>query len=252
MSTRARELFEQANAIAGIRGKIRLASLAKVVSTEADTITENPELIDRLERGLQVVRIESGKPDSRAHQELREGTGEQVVETLRMHIGTILELISQRNVFLGDSKTTFARITEAAAAVLRVERVGVWSIDRGATKIVCVDLFERTGAKHSAGVELFARDFAPYFAALREQRTIAAHDAHRDARTSCFSESYLTPLGITSMLDVPIWVNQEMVGVICHEQVGPARRWTGDDESFAYIMASLAAIALERRKADME
>jgi GAF domain-containing protein len=248
MGTRARELFEQANAIAGIRGKIRLASLAKIISTEADTIIETPELIERLERSLQTVRLEFGKTDSRARDDLRDGTGEQVVDTLRMHIGTILELISQRSVFLGDSKATFARITEAAAAVLRVARVSVWMIDRGVTKIVCVDLFERAGAKHSAGVELFARDFAPYFAALREQRTIAAHDAHGDARTSCFSQSYLAPLGITSMLDVPIWVNQEMVGVICHEHVGPARTWTGDDESFAYIMANLAALALERRK----
>jgi two-component system sensor histidine kinase/response regulator len=248
MGTRARELFEQANAIGGIRGKIRLATLAKITSTEADTIVETPELIERLERSLQAVRVEFGKVAGRATEELRDSTGEQVVETLRTHIGTILELISQRAVFLGDTKTTFARITEAAAAVLRVARVSVWLTDRGVTKIACVDLFERTGAKHSSGLELFARDYAPYFAALREQRTIAAHDAHSDTRTNCFSQSYLSPLGITSMLDVPIWVNQEMVGVICHEHVGPQKTWTGDDESFAYIMANLAALALERRK----
>jgi GAF domain-containing protein len=247
MGTRARELFEQANAIGGIRGKIRLATLAKIISTEADTIVETPELIERLERSLQTVRAEFGKAGLPV-EELRDGTGEQVVDTLRMHIGTILELLSQRSVFLGDAKATFARITEAAAAVLRVARVSVWLTDRGVTKIVCVDLFERAGAKHSAGLELVARDFGPYFAALREQRTIAAHDAHGDARTNCFSQSYLAPLGINSMLDVPIWVNQEMVGVICHEHVGPARTWTGDDESFAYIMANLAALALERRK----
>lgn len=248
MGTRTRELFEQANAIAGIRGKTRLATLAEITSIEADTITESPEVIDRLERSMQVVRIEFGRQGGRAPEELREGSGEQVVATLRMHIGTILELISQRNVFLGDSKATFARITEAAAAVLQVARVSVWLLARGDPKIVCVDLFERTSATHSAGLELFARDFVPYFVALYEQRTIAAHDAHGDARTSCFSQSYLTPLGITSMLDVPIWVNQEMVGVICHEHIGPARTWTGDDENFAYIMANFVALALERRK----
>jgi GAF domain-containing protein len=246
MGIRARELFEQANAIGGIRGKVRLATLARITSTEADTIVETPELIERLERGLQTVRVEFGKPGT--VDELRDGTGEQLVDTLRLHIGTILELISQRSVFLGDTKATFARITEAAAAVLRVARVSVWLVDRNVTKIVCMDLFERAGSKHSAGLELYATDFAPYFAALREQRTVAAHDAHSDPRTRCFSQSYLAPLGITSMLDVPIWVNHEMVGVICHEHVGPARVWNGDDESFAYIMANLAALALERRK----
>src|SRR5690606_38934536 len=240
MGTRARELFEQANAIGGIRGKIRLATLARITSTEADTIVETPELIERLERGLQTIRAEYGKaagPD-----ELRDGIGDQVVDSLRMHVSTILELLSQRGLFIGDSKATFARITEAAAAVLRVARVSVWLGDRGVTKLVCADLFERSSARHSTGAELHASDHAPYFVALREQRTIAAHDAHGDPRTSCLSLRYLGPLGITSMLDVPIWVNQEMVGVICHEHIGPARTWTGDDESFAYIMANLVAL----------
>ena len=246
MGTRARELFEQANKIGGIRGKIRLATLARITSTEADTIVETPELIERIERALQAIRVEYGKasgPD-----ELREGVGDEVADNLRMHISTILELLSQRGLFLGDTKTTFARITEAAAAVLRVARVSVWMADRGVSKIVCQDLFERASSRHSAGLELHAGDFGPYFMALREQRTIAAHDAHTDPRTSCFSPTYLTPLGINSMLDVPIWVNQEMIGVICHEHIGPARTWTGDDESFAYIMANLAALAIERRR----
>ena len=43
----------------------------------------------------------------------------------------------------------------------------------------------------------------------------------RDARTSCFSAVHLEPLGIGSMLDVPIWVQGTMAGVICHEHIGP-------------------------------
>ncbi|MFO7561177.1 MAG: GAF domain-containing protein [Enhygromyxa sp.] len=249
MGRRARELFEQANAIGGIRGKIRLATLARITSTEADTIIETPELIDRLELSLGTIRAEYGQ--TRGPEELREEYGEeygeQRVDKLRTHISTILELLSQRSLFLGDTQDTFARITEAAAAALRVARVSVWLVDPEVTKIVCQDLFERASARHSSGLELHASDFGPYFVALREQRTIAAHDAHGDPRTDCFSPSYLGPLGITSMLDVPIWVNQQMVGVICHEHIGPARTWTGDDESFAYIMANLAALALERR-----
>ncbi|MDQ3263267.1 MAG: GAF domain-containing protein [Myxococcota bacterium] len=83
--------------------------------------------------------------------------------------------------------------------------------------------------------------------ALKTERTIAAHDAHVDPRTSWFSTVYLKPLNINSMLDVPIMVNEKMVGVVCHEQVGPARSWNADEEKFAYLMASLVALALERR-----
>src|SRR6185295_7685556 len=140
----------------------------------------------------------------------------------------VAELMSQRALFLGDVEKTVRRVDEAAASTLDVERVSVWVLDAGRTKITCLDLFERTAAKHSAGVELFRKDFEAYFAALESERTIAAGDAHRDPRTSCFSAPYLKPLGIGSMLDVPIWVGEKMIGVICHEHVGAKRTWNSD------------------------
>jgi GAF domain-containing protein len=155
--------------------------------------------------------------------------------------------MSQRSLFLGDVPKTARRVNEAAATTLGIERVSVWMLDAGRTKITCLDLFERTAAKHSSGVELFRKDFEAYFVALERERTIAAHDAHRDPRTSCFSASYLKPLGIESMLDVPIWVRGDMAGVVCHEHVGPARKWNQDEESFAYLMATILALSLERR-----
>jgi GAF domain-containing protein len=48
------------------------------------------------------------------------------------------------------------------------------------------------------------------------------------------------------MLDVPIWVGQRMVGVICHEHVGPSRTWNSDEETFSYLMSNFVALALER------
>jgi GAF domain-containing protein len=93
-----------------------------------------------------------------------------------------------------------------------------------------------------------AEQFPPYFAALLDERTIAAHDANSDPRTACFSEPYLRPLGIASMLDVPIWVGGEMVGVVCCEHVGEPRTWTADEENFAYLLASFVSLAREREQ----
>jgi GAF domain-containing protein len=126
----------------------------------------------------------------------------------------------------------------------------VWYCDSPQTKIWCVDLFQRAQGSHASGSELFAKDFAPYFRALRGERTIAAHDAQTDPRTSCFSEVYLKPLGIGALLDVPIWVGRSMVGVVCHEHVGPKRLWTKDEETFAYLMSNFVALAMERGATD--
>jgi GAF domain-containing protein len=38
-----------------------------------------------------------------------------------------------------------------------------------------------------------------------------------------------------------------MMGVVCHEHVGGPRHWNEDDESFAYLMSTMVALAMERR-----
>jgi GAF domain-containing protein len=173
--------------------------------------------------------------------------GDEESQLLRRHLKTFLDMISQRSLFLGDTAATIRRVNETASFTLDVRRVSVWFCDPEQTKLSCIDLFERDLGRHTSGTELFAKDFAPYFRALRSERTIAANDAHADPRTSCFSKIYLEPLGINSMLDVPIWLGRKMVGVVCHEHIGPKRVWTKDEETFAYLMSNFVALALERR-----
>ncbi len=139
-------------------------------------------------------------------------------------------------------------ITETAVSALDVERASVWLLTNDRHELVCDDLFERTPATHSNGVRLRADDYPSYFAALELEEVIAAEDAHHDPRTSEFSQSYLAPLGIGAMLDAPIRSGGHVVGVLCHEHVGPAREFFLDEQNTANYLASLASLALELRK----
>jgi signal transduction histidine kinase len=104
-------------------------------------------------------------------------------------------------------------------------------------------------------MELNATDFPAYFQALAARDVISAEDAYLHPSTCEFSESYLRPLGISSMLDAPIQIGGATEGVLCCEHVGPPRRWTTDEETFAVAMANVAALALEefeRKRAQAE
>lgn len=145
----------------------------------------------------------------------------------------------------GDLTAAVRRITATAAETLDIERVSVWLYNHDATAIRCTDLYEKSKERHSDRVEI-ARDHNPaYFAALEKNRIIAAHDAHTDPRTREFSVAYLTPLGITSMLDAPIRTGGRITGVICCEHVGPVRRWALDEQNFVTSMADSITLALE-------
>jgi signal transduction histidine kinase len=147
-------------------------------------------------------------------------------------------------------ETVFRRVTETAADILNVERVGVWLLVDERRALRCVDLFERSKATHSAGITMQVCEFPEYFAALDRRKTVPAEVALTDPRTSELADAYLTPLGITSMLDATIFVGGEVVGVVCHEHIGAPREWTTEQRDFAGSMADL--LALKIRAAEME
>jgi signal transduction histidine kinase len=146
--------------------------------------------------------------------------------------------------------TVFERVTETAADILKVERVGVWLMVDHRRALRCVNLYERSKKSHSAGVTLQVKDFPDYFAALERRKTVPAEIALTDPRTVGLSDAYLVPLGITSMLDAPIFLGGEVVGVLCNEHTGPLREWTTEERDFAGSMADL--LALKIRAAEME
>lgn len=249
MGERAIRFFLDAERLGGLPAKVRLASLARVTSAEASSGPDDAALMARLTAALDRLKRELDGSSTSGVYVPPAAPVEQAGDAarLREHIASFLDLMTQRGLVLGRPDETFRRVDEVAATTLRVARVSVWLLDEARTSIVCRDLFDTRTRAHEAGTTLYEKDFGAYFAALRTERTIRADDAYTDPRTSCFSEPYLGPLGIGAMLDVPIWVAGDMVGVVCHEHIGGRRAWTADEERFAFLMSSFASLALERR-----
>jgi hypothetical protein len=165
----------------------------------------------------------------------------------------LMGLAKCKELYSGDLADLFRIVTEATSRAVEVERVSVWLYGDDRSTLRCTDLYELSTGHHSEGMVLAAADYPSYFKALDEGTSIAVHDAHKDPRTKEFSDLYLTPFGITSMLDVPIRLNGVVMGVICYEHVGQVRRWTMEEENFARSPAdyiSLAMEADERRRAE--
>ncbi|MDF1564865.1 MAG: PAS domain S-box protein [Deltaproteobacteria bacterium] len=190
--------------------------------------------VGRLERALAAVQ---SRPDSLA---------------LAQQLDALVRLNTEAP-YRGPSLAEAARATlELAATTLSVDRASFWLLENGRDVLRCVDLFEQARGLHSAGSELRARDFPAYFSAVLSERAVAAHDAETDPRTSEFTEGYLRPLGIRSMLDAAIRQQGETLGVICLEQTGTARTWNLDEVSFAGQIAdhlSRVVVEAERQRA---
>ncbi|MEA1992239.1 MAG: ATP-binding protein [Thermodesulfobacteriota bacterium] len=165
----------------------------------------------------------------------------------------LTEMAKSKELYRGVLHDALRIITEAVAHTFEVQMVSVWLFTENRSMIRCIDMYELSTDNHSQGMELKAVDYPAYFKALAEEELIAAHDARNDPRTCEFSDSYLAPLGITSMLDVPIRLKGQIIGIVCYEHMGPARKWSLTEQNFARAPAdyiSLAMEAEERRQAE--
>jgi two-component system, cell cycle sensor histidine kinase and response regulator CckA len=140
----------------------------------------------------------------------------------------------------------FARATRLIARTLDVERVGIWLFEGARERLRCVCLYQRSTDMHGGGTLLELADVPRYRDALEQRRAIVAHDARSDPSTSELAADYLVPFGITSLLDAPLYRHGEVAGVVCHEHIGPPRRWTKEEIGFAESVADLVALVMEQ------
>ena len=234
----------------------------------AAIIRIHPIIIGSVESSLKGVAFEDGlfdlipKPVNFEELEFRLRIGDRLTETetsIRLYMVRAARfqdaLFTMAKEKPQDVETSLRKITELAAKALATERVSVWFYDNSRSKIVCADLFELSTGKHTRGVELSSVDYPAYFSVLQDCRIIAADNAQNDPQTCEFTAGYLAPLGITSMLDTHILRAGVTSGVVCAEHIGPARRWTTDEQKFMTAVADVVTITLEsieRIKAEQE
>jgi PAS domain S-box-containing protein len=176
----------------------------------------------------------------RAEQDLRRRS-----EQIALHRDALLELAQMEK---SNFHVTVQRICELSAQSLGVARVGYWSLQDNDTALVCELLYLRERAAvdpEAVGLRLGQSQSQAYFDALAVKRPIVAGRAVAHPATCDLADNYLLPLNIASMLDVPVWLHGQVMGVLCHEHVGIPREWTPEEVDFASSLATMISLAYE-------
>lgn len=156
----------------------------------------------------------------------------------------LLRVSQSADIDKGDLGPALRLIINSVCEGLQITRAGIWLYDAEQTLVECALLIDKSNNLEHESLVLTRKDFPHYFEALDSERTIAAHDAITDVATFEFADVYLKPLGISSMLDVPIRHRGKMVGIICCEHQGEPRTWEDDEVVFAASLADLYGRAI--------
>ncbi|MDD5134648.1 MAG: ATP-binding protein [Phycisphaerae bacterium] len=227
-----------------VKSDDEIGQLAEAFNEMAGDLTQTIDNLNTVNKQLEQEVVDRKK----AEQEKL-----SIIDRIKRQESAIVKIATNDALATGNINTTMRVITEITADTLKSERVGVWLLKEAGTKLECIDLFESSTGKHSNEMSLFMDDYPHYFAALKQGRAIDANDALTDARTAELVEGYLIPLDIKSMLDTPIRMSGEVVGVVCHESTNSKRIWNSDEITFASEIADQTAqvlINIERKKAE--
>ena len=167
---------------------------------------------------------------------------------LQAHQHALMRLTKSQHIGSGNWASALNELMQTSAEAMAVDRASVWLLDRTGAVLECVELYERTAARHSRGARLDVAQYPRYFAELLEEQVVEAHDVASDPRTAELLQPYLQVLGIASLLDVPIFFGGRLAGVVCHECLGAARTWSHEDAQFATSIGNLVTLAYESKQ----
>ena len=133
-----------------------------------------------------------------------------------------------------------------AAETMGIGRLGMWEFQED--RLVCNNLFSSTDQSFSSGHVLLRVQYPHYFDAISNAKVINAPDALTHRETREFSAHYFPQNNILSLLDVPIFINGELKGVVCAEATGDIRNWDTEDVNFVKDIADFLSLSIEAQK----
>ena len=167
------------------------------------------------------------------------------------HFELILRLNKMSFVEKNSITEIFNIITETLVEGLDIDRASYWKIED--QKLKCVNLFDRNAQDHLSHIDIDQHLLPIYFQALADGIAIVADDVMTNVYTQELKDSYLIPLGITDMLDLPIRENGVVTGVLCCEHRDSPRIWNESDLAFAKAVADILAVIIEHiNKSEIE
>jgi PAS domain S-box-containing protein len=167
-------------------------------------------------------------------------------ESLTQKISTLEALTKSRFIRDGNLDKAIYEILEQSAKTLNVERANAWLIDKDFTCIESIGNYNSKTQSLQPQEKLLQKDLPAYFKLLQTEEIIVLNDALHDKRSFELVENYLITNNISSMMDVPIRIEGEMVGVVCFENTGKStREWDLIEQKFGLFVAQLISLSLE-------
>jgi len=158
---------------------------------------------------------------------------------------TIENLSKSRKIRDGRINEAIYEILESSSRAMQVTRVNAWIFDNERTQIQCIGNFDARENKLVPQTALPRIAMPLYFSLFETEKIIITRNTLTETKTAELYEFYLKPHDIQSLMDVPVRIEGEMIGVICFENVGAPREWTLQEQKYGLVAAQMLSLTIE-------
>ncbi|MBU2582918.1 MAG: GAF domain-containing protein [Alphaproteobacteria bacterium] len=181
------------------------------------------------------------------NQRLEAGVVERTTQLSYQH-ALLSEVIDDHLYRNGALAISLGRIAEVMAAGLHSQRTSVWLLNQSDTLIYCLSAYDVELDRHIDGPEIQMDACPSYKKALSRGKTLITHSRETDPIFREFNnQSDEMPL-YNAVMDVPITVDGQIVGILRAESCSENSDWTPEAQLFAVSLASLATLSIERQE----
>lgn len=167
---------------------------------------------------------------------------------LETYINLILELSRSREVIEGEFGQAVERVCARLQDTIKVSRVSYWSYNAEQDSISCRFM---TPSHFFRDVTHNLADFPVYGQRIKSKQIIAAKNVMFDPVTYEFGKVYLKEHNLCSMLDAPLVINNQLVGLICCENMTEEHEWRTEEILLVNALCDILTIsykALQNRE----
>jgi hypothetical protein len=164
------------------------------------------------------------------------------VQTFKKFTQNILSLSKNKNIYSEVISEAFKELTTFAIDNIHVSRISIWEYQEHIKGIECIVCYDSTKKEYTKGDILLAEKYPIYFSHLLKKELIIAYNAETNEVTKEFTNDYLIPNNIKSMMDIPFFIDGQFKGILCFEHQTEKRIWNEIDILFAQTIAMYTSI----------
>jgi PAS domain S-box-containing protein len=148
-------------------------------------------------------------------------------------------------------ETKLKSILENTSKTIDANRVSYW--ESFEDKIKCQLLYDSKTNEFTDGYVLTKVLYPKYFQSIESKTSLVATDVKNNPVTKELYTDYIKINNIYSMIDTPVFINGELIGILCIEVTESIKQWDNEDINFARAIADSITIAFEsKRRLDVE